>query len=219
MVKKENKILITGSSSKISEELLKILPKKSNIKLLSKNVMDMSNLTELKDNLNFFLNFDTIIFLHGKLLGKEHNDKTSEEILDQIKINLLSIIEICEFIIKKKKRIKIIILGSESGIKGSYDKAYFLSKSALHHYIKEKKIKYSHQQIIGIAPSMIKDGNMTTKRKNKKEIISSKLTNPKKRLLTSKEIAKLIKYLVFDLSDYISNIVIGFDGGKFSRMD
>lgn len=219
MVKKENKILITGSSSKISDELLKILPKNNKIKLLTKEIMDMSDLTGLKKNLKFFLNFDSIIFLHGKLIAKSHNLKTSKEILDQININLLSIIEICEFVIRKKKKIKIIILGSESGIKGSYDKAYFLSKSALHHYIKEKKIKYHHQQIIGIAPSTIQDSKMTIKRKDKKNILKSKLINPKKRLIKSKEVAYLIKYLIFDISDYISNIVIGFDGGKFSRMN
>jgi len=60
---------------------------------------------------------------------------------------------------------------------------------------------------------------MTIKRNDKKNIIKSKQINPKKRLIKSKEVAYLIKYLIFDISDYISNIVIGFDGGKFSRMN
>ena len=42
--------------------------------------------------------------------------------------------------------------------------------------------------------------------------------NPKKRGILSNEISKLIYSLVFFNTDYISNIVIDVNGGKFSRM-
>ena len=91
-------------------------------------------------------------------------------------------------------------------------------KSALHKYVKEKKINYSSQQLVCIAPSTIIDANITLKRKDKINVKKSIKNNPKKRGLKSNEIADIIYSIFFDLTDYMTNIVINVDGGKFSRM-
>ena len=45
-----------------------------------------------------------------------------------------------------------------------------------------------------------------------------KRVNPKKRGLFSKEVSKLIYDISFNNTDYLTNVVINVNGGKFSRM-
>lgn len=217
MVKKE-KILVTGSGSKIFKEFKKILPKHISLNKLERKDLDMSNLDAVKKKLNFFLGYNKIIFLQGLLIGKKQNLKSTKEILNQLSVNLLSIVEICEYIIERNKNVKIIIFGSESGVKGSFDKTYFLSKVALHHYVIEKKLKYKNQQLVCISPSTIGDSKMTLNRNDKQNLFFSKKFITKKRFLKSSELANLIYLLLFKITDYITNTIIHVDGGKFSRM-
>ena len=113
---------------------------------------------------------------------------------------------------------RIFIIGSESGVKGSYDIIYALTKSSLNKYVEERKILSKDQQLICIAPSTIIDGKMTLNRKDIKKVKKLVKKNPKKRGLYSKEISKLIYDLSFKNTDYLTNAVININGGKFSRM-
>ena len=130
----------------------------------------------------------------------------------------MSVIKICEIALEKNKNVKIIVLGSESGIKGSYDIVYGLMKTSLHKYVEERRINHSKQQLICISPSTIIDSRLTLKRKDKKNILKSVRNNPKKRGIMSFEIAELIYNIFYKTTDYITNTVIKVDGGKFTRM-
>ena len=150
--------------------------------------------------------------------SKSHLKKSLKDITDQICINLTSIIRICEIALNTNPKARIIILGSESGLKGSYDIIYALTKSSIHKYVEERKIKYKDQQLLCLAPSTISDGKMTLKRKDKKNVKKSININPKKRGINSKEISIFIYKLLFEITDYVSNTTIHINGGKFSRM-
>jgi len=130
----------------------------------------------------------------------------------------MSVIKICEIALEKNKNVKIIVLGSESGIKGSHDIVYGLMKTSLHKYVEERRINYPKQQLICISPSTIIDSRLTFKRKDQKNILKSIRSNPKKRGIMSFEIAELIYNIFYETTDYITNTVIKVDGGKFSRM-
>ena len=69
-----------------------------------------------------------------------------------------------------------------------------------------------------ISPSTIIDSRLTSKRKDKKNILKSVRINPKKRGIMSIEIAELIYNIFYKTTDYLTNTVIRVDGGKFSRM-
>ena len=56
------------------------------------------------------------------------------------------------------------------------------------------------------------------KRKDKKNVLKSILSNPKKRGIMSFEIANLIFNIFYKTTDYLTNTVIKVDGGKFARM-
>jgi NAD(P)-dependent dehydrogenase (short-subunit alcohol dehydrogenase family) len=211
-------ILITGGTSKISSHLKRLIPKEYNIYSPSKKNWNFSNADFSKDNVNLIKKCDKIFLFHSIVISKTHLSKSYEEIVNQININLLSVIKICEISLKYNRKAQIFILGSESAIKGSFDIVYSLTKSSIHKYVEERKILYKDQQLICIAPSTIIDSKMTLRRKDKKNVIKSIKNNPKKRGLYSKEVSKLIYDLSFSNSKYLSNTVININGGKFSRM-
>ena len=111
----------------------------------------------------------------------------------------------------------LIIIGSESGYKGSFDLSYALSKSSLKLYVEQKRLE-ENQQILLISPSTIGDLGMTIRRKDKENLEKYKEKHPKKRFLSSKELTDLIINL-FASTNYLTNIEIGLNGGKFSLMN
>ena len=211
-------ILITGGTSKISYHLKKIIPKKYNIYSPNREEWDLSNLNFDKKKIDLIKKCDRIFLCHSILSDKEHLLKNDNEIHKQLNINLLSKIKICEISLKYNPKARIFIIGSESGLKGSYDIVYGLSKASINKYVEERKIFNKGQQLICIAPSTIIDGKMTLKRKDIKNVHKSVKNNPKRRGLYSKEISKLIYDLSFNNTDYLTNTVINVNGGKFSRM-
>ena len=211
-------ILITGGTTKISLHLKKLIGKNYKIYSPSKKDWNLSNPNFDKSKINLIKKCDKIYIFHSILSNKKHLKKNHKEIHEQLNINLLSTINICEIALSSNKNVQIFILGSESGVKGSYDIIYALTKSSIHKYVEERKIFYKNQQLVCIAPSTIIDGKMTINRKDKNNVKKAINNNPKKRALYSKEISKLIYDLSFKNSRYLSNTVIHINGGKFSRM-
>lgn len=212
------KILIIGKNSKIAKEFIKKLSKSTAIFNPSKTEWDMADLSFNPSIINYIKKMDKILLLQSVISSIPILNRKNSDILNQISINLLSIIKVCEIALQSNKSVKIIILGSESGIKGSFDIIYALTKSAIHKYVEERKIEFPRQQLLCIAPSTIIDSNMTAKRKDNYNVIKSIKKNPKKRGLHSKEISNLIYSLFFEQTDYLTNTVIKLDGGKFARM-
>lgn len=211
-------ILITGGTSKISIHLKKMIPKSYNIFAPKRNEWDLSNLNFDREKIELIKKCDKIFLCHSTLSNKKHLLKKDSEIHNQLNINLLSKVKICEISLKYNPKVRIVIIGSESGIKGSYDIVYALSKASINKYVEERKIFKKGQQLICIAPSTIVDGKMTLMRKDRNNVRKSINNNPKKRGIYAKEISKLIYDLSFRNTDYITNTVININGGKFSRM-
>ncbi len=211
-------ILITGGTSRISFHLKKMIPNKYKIYSPKREEWDLSNLDFDKKKIDLIKKCDKIFLCHSVLSNKKHLSKNNDEIHNQLNVNLLSKIKICEISLKHNPKARIFIIGSESGLKGSYDIVYGLSKSSINKYVEERKIFKKGQQLICIAPSTIIDGKMTINRKDVKNVRKSIINNPKRRGLYAKEISKLIYDLSFNNTDYVTNIVINVNGGKFSRM-
>ena len=210
-----------GANSKIIKELSLMLDKSDKIKKVNKfdrNKLDFSNITQeqLKSAIN--LSSDYYIISVGVLYPKRILEQSEEEINLSINVNLLSIVKICDYLLENNDKAKIIIVGSESGKKGSYDTTYFLTKAALSAYVKERKITSENQQIVIVSPSVIQDAKMTTSREDHDNININRDAHPKKRLLNSVEVANVIFFLIESGLDYITNTEIEVNGGKFARM-
>lgn len=211
-------ILIIGKNSKISKEFIKKIPQSKAIFQPSKKQWNMESIDFDSKKINLIKKADKILLLQSVLSSVSFLKRKSSDIARQVAVNLLSVVKICEIALQNNRKVKIIILGSESGIKGSFDIVYALTKTAVHKYVEERKIKYPKQQLICLAPSTIIDSHMTIKRKDKKNLQKSIMNNPKKRGILSKEVSNLIYTLFYEQTDYISNTVIKIDGGKFARM-
>ncbi len=210
-----------GANSKIIKELSLMLDQSDKIKKVNKfdrNKLDFSNITQeqLKSAIN--LSSDYYIISVGVLYPKRILEQSEEEINLSINVNLLSIVKICDYLLENNDKAKIIIVGSESGKKGSYDTTYFLTKAALSAYVKERKITSENQQIVIVSPSVIQDAKMTTSREDHDNININRDAHPKKRLLNSVEVANVIFFLIESGLDYITNTEIEVNGGKFARM-
>jgi short-subunit dehydrogenase len=212
------KILIIGKNSNISKEFIKKIPKIKFIFQPSKKNWNMKSFNFNSKKINLIKKVDKILILQSVISSIPFLKRRSSDIINQVSVNLLSVVKICEVALQHNRKAKIIILGSESGIKGSFDIIYALTKAAIHKYVEERKIKHPGQQLICIAPSTIIDSHMTIKRKDKINVQKSIINNPKKRGILSKEISNLIFTLFYEQTDYISNTVIRIDGGKFARM-
>ena len=153
----------------------------------------------------------------GVLQKKRITDQTKEDISNSFFTNCISIVLLCEKLLSINSNARIIIISSESGLKGSFDETYFLSKSALNRYVEERSVG-TNQQLVSISPSTIEDSNMTIARKDKERLEQYKSMHPKKRFLSMVEVANLINYLFDDNSKYICNENININGGKFARM-
>lgn len=212
------KILIIGKNSKIAREFIKKISKSATVFKPSKAEWDMRELNFDQNKIRQIKKMNKILLLQSVISPNRFLKRKSSDIQNQISINLLSVIKICEIALQYNKRVKIIILGSESGIKGSFDIVYALTKASIHKYVEERKIKFSGQQLLCIAPSTIIDSDMTIKRKDKFNVAKSIKNNPKKRGILSKEVSNLIYSLFFEQTDYLTNTIIKLDGGKFARM-
>lgn len=211
-------VLFTGGSSKICEEFAKRLPKRVSLTSWTRHDCDLSDLAEVDKRRNEIARADRIVLCHGTLASERFSTRTETDLLDSLKVNLLSVVRVAEIALEQNPLARIAVLGSESGLKGSYDIAYALSKAALHAYVTERQIVHPQQQLVAIAPSTISDTGMTLRRSDQDRAKQIMQTNPKGRGVTSREVAELLYFLLFEDEGYITNTVVHMNGGKFARM-
>ena len=166
----------------------------------------------------FSVDYDVYVFNLGYIQPKRMLAQSSSDIFKSLSINALFTIKSCEYILERNPIARIFIIGSESGKKGSFDTSYFLAKSMLRAYTKERKLAYENQQLLLISPSTIEDGKMTTSRSDTETLDIYRKNHPKRRFLNSAEVAHLLCDLIKNPSTYLCNTEIELNGGKFSRM-
>ena len=219
----KEKICIIGSSSTVSKELINLIDRETNdIITIGRSSDDLVYLNvdfQTADKIdNIPLNYDRYVITLGYLIPKKITEQTNKETLDSMAINLLFPVRIIERILEVNQKARIVVLGSESGFKGSFDTSYFLAKAALSSYIREKYIKYPTQQLVMVAPSVILDTKMTQERDDLTQVLERAKCLPKQRYLLSKEVAEMIYFLLYIDQGYINNEIINMNGGKFARM-
>lgn len=155
---------------------------------------------------------DRVFLCHGYLRPHGAPAATSKTWL----INFKKTVEICEYILGWSSHARICVIGSESGIAGSYDHEYAGSKAALHQYIETRGVG-PHQQLVGIAPSIIADAGMTLRRPDQEALAQRAAAHPKGRFLMSEEVARLAYFLLYTDKGYITNTVIRMNGGSHTR--
>ncbi len=202
------KLLITGHSSLIAKELIKIIKAKTCINIYTVGRQKVSNFNcdfaDYSSIIKFIeevLNenhFDYIFLNHGILLGKKALDLSEKEINKYMMVNCFSIIAILEALTKHKNT-NIVVTSSISSKEGSYDPIYASTKAGVDSFrIRSSSEFDSSVRLNFISPGVIKDASMTTLRKDKNNVQYIAQKTPTKKLTMSSEVAKLIYLLLLE---------------------
>ena len=215
---KENSICIIGTNNNVSSQFRL---KGYNVSQYGRNTDPEIDFNSTKTNEMIKLIVDSqignkYIILSGFLQSKKILNQTKDEIINSIFVNSIGPTLFSEYLLNTNPNARLIIIGSESGYKGSYDLTYALSKSSLRMYVKQKRTK-PNQQLLLISPSTIIDFGMTERRLDIQKLNQYRINHPKKRFLNSIELTDLIINL-FSSTNYLSNEEINLNGGKFSLM-
>lgn len=201
-------LVIFGWRSKIAEELRGLLDSDYEGEII-RGTFDCYPLENKRaytlDQMKYF-------FCSGYLIGKKLHDQTTEEFKATAEVNYLNVVGACNAIFEVNSKARICVMGSESGISGSYDEWYGMVKNALHHYVETKKL-LPDQQLVAVAPGIIGDAGMTTRRADLDVLEARKEAHPKKRFVSSLEVAHLVRFLLYEDQGYITNTVIRMNGG------
>lgn len=192
-------IAIRGINSNIAVALCKLLPNEE--KAAVPRGHDMP------------LNVERYLFTQGLLRAKRWEDQSQEERAESQYVNCDFITHQCERLLAQHDRARICVIGSESAYAGSYDGSYSASKRALHSYVEGAALRTPFQQLVCVAPTVIGDAGMTLARHDKERLTDRMALHPKKRWLTSMEVARVVKFLLYDASDYLTGVVIRMNGG------
>ena len=140
-----------------------------------------------------------------------------EEFTDVINVNLVGTFNITKNVIKymtKKRYGKIINLSSVVGISGNAGQSnYAASKAGIIGFTKSIAKELASRNITAnaVAPGFIQTDMTNVLKDEIKEAIEG--TIPLKRLGTAEDVAKVVKFLASDDSNYITGQVINVDGG------
>ncbi len=202
------KLLISGHTSLIAKELIKLI----NSKIISKVFLvgrddisdyycNFAEFSSIKSFINNVINqehFDYIFLNHGILLGKKALDLDESEVNEYMMVNCFSKIAILEALANQKNT-NIVVTSSISSKEGSYDSIYAASKAGLDSFrYRSGKLFDSSVRLNYISPGVIKDALMTTIRKDQNNVMATSRSTPSKELTSSREVAKLVSYLLFN---------------------
>ena len=202
------KLLITGHTSSISKELIKILKKNPDLEIFfvgrkknSSFYCDFSDYFSIKNFLTKVViknHFDYIFLNHGILLGKRALELSEKEICDYMMVNCFSIIAILEAL-KNYKNTNIVVTSSISSKEGSYDPIYAATKAGVDSFrIRSASFFDSSVRLNFVSPGVIADALMTTLREDKDNVKSISNSTPSKKLTSSYEVAKLVYFLLLE---------------------
>jgi NAD(P)-dependent dehydrogenase (short-subunit alcohol dehydrogenase family) len=197
-------IAIRGFRSWIAQQLLTLLPADESVLPIERD-RDAPRMC------------DRYLFCAGVLHGKRRQELTTEELTTSLFVNWLQVVEDCDRIFAANDVARVCVIGSESGFAGSYDDTYAEAKKQMHAYIERKTLRTSQQQLVCIAPSIIADAGMTTRRKDIDHLALRREQHPKQRFLQSIEVARLVHHVLYVDRGYLSGVTIRVNGGAHTQ--
>lgn len=152
------------------------------------------------------------LFAAGMLTPNRISDQPADEVSGLVQANMTAPMMLCEAALQHP-RSRVCVIGSMSGIDGSYNDTYAAAKAGLHHYVQHRRLG-PQQQLVCVAPAIIEDAGMTWRRHDLDLVHARVRSEPKGRLLRAEEIADVVRYLLYDASVMLTNCVLPVDGGR-----
>ena len=197
---------VTGARSRIVAALRGLLPAGEQVVRLDNDLATLGDQPVVADG-------DRFLLCAGVLHQKPIAAQTPAEVRESLAVNLISAVRVCESVLDANPQARICVLGSESGFKGSYDTTYAVAKAGLHSYVETRALG-AGQQLVAVAPHIIWDTDMTQRRTDVAALAKRAREQPRMRYLTALEVARLIRFLLYDDDGAITNTVIRMNGGR-----
>lgn len=144
----------------------------------------------------------------GYLAGRSLSELGKMESVRTWQLNFLHVAAKCDEILAVNPEARICIIGSESGIRGSYDAAYAGAKAAMHLYVETKKLEHPKQMLVALAPHIIADAGMTLRRGDYEDAMERGKETRLGRWLTSREVAEVAADALYRWPSCMSGQVI-----------
>lgn len=157
---------------------------------------------------------DAYFLVGGYLCGRRIDQQSPEELETAWRANFAAPAHAIERIIAENDRARIVVIGSDSGMSGSFDQAYAASKAGMHLFVETRRLRTAAQQLVCIAPGIVEDAGMTLRRTDRDILDERRRRHPMQRFATAAEIATLAHFLLSDAGAYISGTTIRVNGGE-----
>lgn len=115
------------------------------------------------------------LYAAGVLHGKSAREIDPSDARETLEINLVGAVKFVEKALSVNPAARICVVGSMSGIHGSYDEFYAASKAGLHLYVRTRAVR-PPAQLFCIAPGIISDSGMTRRRKDYPKVLTERPT-------------------------------------------
>lgn len=150
---------MTGASSTIAREVARILRQRQPAEWIVRlgrgpgcaHVVDLGSLEQVDALPAEVFAADRLLVCHGVLQAKQFLVQRPSEIVHSLTVNLLSTVRLLERALSVNPEVRAVVMGSESGVKGSFDGTYALAKAGLHAYVRWRELAPG-QQLVCIAP-------------------------------------------------------------------
>ena len=156
---------------------------------------------------------DEYLLCAGVLVGKRIGEMTQEEIDKTMSVNFSDVAAFCVKLFDYNKHAKVCIIGSASGVKGSYDMAYAGAKAAMHLYVESKRLTHPRQHLVCVAPTIISDSAMTERRTDLGDCMKRGRERRLGRWLRASEVAEIAYFAMHQPA--LCNTVIHAQGGNW----
>lgn len=154
---------------------------------------------------------DYYLFCSGWLAGEDMQGITDGQAADTFRINFTDPVRAVDTILEMNPKAKIVIIGSLSGIKGSYDVTYAAAKAGVHLYVKTKKLVHPGQHLVCVAPGIIQDSGMTERRNDYEACMARGRDRRIGRWLMAQEVADVVHVVINQPA--FCNLVVPMSGG------
>lgn len=195
---------ITGASSTIAKRFIE-LPAMDGVEPRDEVIQSFRDYSDLP------LDLDRYLLCAGVLYGQSVTYMHPANILETLAINYVDVVHFLDLLFIHNKYARVCIIGSMSGINGSYDTMYAGSKAALHLYVKTKRLQ-KEQHLVCVAPTIIEDSGMTSRRHDYDEVIARGKARRLGRWITADEVARTAMFALEN--DALCNGIIELTGGN-----
>jgi len=156
---------------------------------------------------------DNFFICSGVLHGETIGDISEEDAAETMFVNFHNIARFCDLVFRGNTQARVCVVGSASGEQGSYDMTYAGAKSALHMYVRKKKLQTAQQHLVCVAPWIIEDAKMTTDRDDYKVIMRRGKERRLRRWLRAHEVSRVANFALNE--NALCNEVLQLKGGNW----